>query len=124
MLVDAPEMAAPVNRSYRWRPRFRSWRPRNPETTRSKLYRFALACLRAFYEDVGGADGLSFSDKLDIENAAIDVGRLRMLQLKMVEEPAEVPASDMAAAAHLARKGRSTVARIARRMEAKRKRAR
>jgi hypothetical protein len=83
-------------------------------TRQSKLAHLTLA---AFLEDVGGLAGLTASERLAIEDAALEVAR-------MLEEQAtkgQAVASDVAAAAHLARKGRSLVSRIAKRLGARRR---
>jgi hypothetical protein len=68
--------------------------------------------LAAFLEDVGGIAGLTASERLAIEDAALEVARARMMEERFAK--GEAFPSDVAAAAHLARKGRSLVARIAR----------
>jgi hypothetical protein len=86
---------------------------------RTRQAKLAHTVLQAFIEDVGGLEGLKTSERLAIEDAALEVARARFLEEQAAKGLA-VP-SDVAAAAHLARKGRSAVARIARRRGASRR---
>jgi hypothetical protein len=89
---------------------------------RTRYSRLAESYLEAFLMEVGHTELLTPSDKLDVEAAALDNARARIMQEKFARDQA-VP-SDVAAASHLARKGRAAVGRIAKRIRAQRRAAR
>jgi hypothetical protein len=89
---------------------------------RTRYARLAESYLEAFLMEVGSAELLTSSDKLDIEAAALDSARSRVTH-ELFAKGKAVP-SDVAAASHLARKGRAAVGRIAKRTRALRRASR
>jgi hypothetical protein len=115
MQLDSAEMTADKTRTRGNPPQFTISKI-DRRTRQAKLAHLALA---GFIEDVGDITGLTRSELLAIEEAALEVARTRTLQERFMAGKAA--SDDVAAAAHLARKGRSLVARIAKRMGTKRR---
>ena len=93
----------------------RSWKT----DRRTRFHRMAESMLEAFLFEIGPGAELSPADKIDIETAALDAARARVMQERFAKGEA-VPC-DVTAAAHLARKGRSAVSRIAKRVRSLRR---
>jgi hypothetical protein len=80
--------------------------------TSAGMGRMAQKCLRALYDDLlAGITGLTVTERLDVERAALAEARLRWLQERELAGNADP--TDVTAATHLARKERRTVERIA-----------